>query len=266
LDNVIQQLSNEIELINKTTDQYGRTIFHCAVETKNYVLVKLLLAVGINPNAKEGCGATPMTIAVLNADHEASKILLENFAEYEGALFGSFPSPLEMATAMGLANIVVLFQSYSQANDNPVVKALQRSDSSLSNIKSTQNPVEDMDADSNPPAESGCEYEYKRSDYKGFPTAVVGDVGTCKVNRSVKHRNSTAYSWMTEIPGDMHAKGHLCEATFKAHGKSGFHKLVHSVMKRPKLTEEAFKKRKFQEQNLNHIQEAVRDASFAYGS
>ena len=31
-----------------------------------------------------------------------------------------------------------------------------------------------------------------------------------------------------------------------------------------KLTDEAFKKRKFQEQNLNHIQEAVRDASCAY--
>ena len=36
-------------------------------------------------------------------------------------------------------------------------------------------------------------------------------------------------------------------------------------MKRSKLGEEAFKKRKFQEQNLNHIQEAVRDASSAYG-
>ncbi len=62
LDSVIQKLLNDIELIDKTRDQYGRTIFHCAVETKNYVLVKLLLAVGVNPNAKEGCGATPMTL------------------------------------------------------------------------------------------------------------------------------------------------------------------------------------------------------------
>lgn len=36
-------------------------------------------------------------------------------------------------------------------------------------------------------------------------------------------------------------------------------------MKRPKLTEEAFGKRKFQEQNLNRIKEAVRDGSYAYG-
>lgn len=265
LDNVIQKLSNDIELIDKTRDQYGRTIFHCAVETKNYVLVKLLLAVGVNPNAKEGCGATPMTIAVLNADLDASKILLENFAEFEGALFGSFPSTLEIATAMELADIVELLQSYSRANDSPIVEALQRFDSSFGNNKSSQNPIEGMDDDSNPPTESDDKYEYKRSDCKGFPTAIVGDVGTCKINRGVKHRNSTAYSWMTEIPGDMHAKGHLCETTFKTHGKGGFHKVVNYVMKRPKLTEEAFKKRKFQEQNLNHIQESVRDASCAYG-
>ena len=63
----------------------------------------------------------------------------------------------------------------------------------------------------------------------------------------------------------MHAQGHLCEAAFKAHGKGGFHKVVHDVMQRPKLTEEAFRKRKFQEQNLQHIKEAVRDGSCAYG-
>lgn len=67
------------------------------------------------------------------------------------------------------------------------------------------------------------------------------------MNPSVKNRNATAYGWSTEIPGDMHAKGHLCEAAFKAHGKGGFHKVVNDVMKRPKLTEEVFRKRKFAE-------------------
>lgn len=70
---------------------------------------------------------------------------------------------------------------------------------------------------------------------------------------------------MTEIPGDLHSKGHLCEAVFKAHGKGGFHKIVNNVMKRYKLTKKVFKKRKFQEQNLDHIKESVRDASKAYG-
>ena len=81
----------------------------------------------------------------------------------------------------------------------------------------------------------------------------------------MKNINARAYGWSTEIPGDMHAKGHLCEAAFKAHGKGGFHKVVNDVMKRPKLTEEVFRKRKFQKQNLQHIQEAVRDGRCAYG-
>ncbi|KAK3746869.1 hypothetical protein QZH41_008128 [Actinostola sp. cb2023] len=63
----------------------------------------------------------------------------------------------------------------------------------------------------------------------------------------------------------MHTKGYLCEAAFKAHGKGGFHRLVNIVMKRPKLTYEAFGKRKFQDQNFNRIKEGVRDGSIAYG-
>ena len=47
--------------IHSSTDKYKRTILHCAVEEKNYVLVKILLAVGVDPNCKEGCGATPMS-------------------------------------------------------------------------------------------------------------------------------------------------------------------------------------------------------------
>ena len=68
----------------------------------------------------------------------------------------------------------------------------------------------------------------------------------------------------TEVPGDMHAKGYLCEAAFKAHGSGGLHKILNVVMKRPKLTKEAFKKHKFQDQNLNRIKEGVRDASQSY--
>ena len=63
----------------------------------------------------------------------------------------------------------------------------------------------------------------------------------------------------------MHAKGYLCEAAFKAHGSGGLHKLLSDVMKWSKLTKEAFKKRKFQDNNLNRIKAGVRDASQSYG-
>ena len=95
--------------------------------------------------------------------------------------------------------------------------------------------------------------------------AVVCDVGTCKNNQSVKNRDSNAYGWCAEIPGDMHAKGYLCEVAFKALGDGGFHKVVNVVMKRHKVTKEVFKKRKFHDQNLNRIKESVRDGSQLYG-
>lgn len=63
----------------------------------------------------------------------------------------------------------------------------------------------------------------------------------------------------------MHTKGYLCEACFKTLGDGGFHYMIHTVMKRIKVTKEAFGKKKFQEQNLNRLNEAVRDGGFAYG-
>lgn len=265
IDNLVQRLTNEIKVINSTRDRYDRTIFHYAVEVKNYVLAKILLTVGTNPNCKEGCGATPLSIAVMNADINMCKLLLENFAEYSGPIFGVFPSPIEMAAAMELTDIVDLFNEYSKVNENPLMSVLQSDNCYSTPTQSTSDPAESFDREKS--SQTATDFVYKRSVYQGFPTetGIVGDVGTCKINRSVKNRNSTAYGWSTEIPGDMHAKGHFCEATFKAHGKGGFHKMVNDVMKRPKLTEEAFKKRKFQEQNLQHIQEAVRDGSCAYG-
>jgi ankyrin repeat protein len=81
-----------VKEINNLKDMYKRTISHHAVEHKNYLLAKVLLTVGINPNYKEGCGATPMSLAILNADVNMCKLLLDNFADYSCALFGSFPT------------------------------------------------------------------------------------------------------------------------------------------------------------------------------
>ena len=64
-----------VNKINATRDRYERTLFHSAVEMRNYALVNVLIAFGVNPNAKEGRGATPMTIAVINLDIHMIKLL-----------------------------------------------------------------------------------------------------------------------------------------------------------------------------------------------
>ena len=121
----------------------------------------------------------------------------------------------------------------------------------------------EMANDTNSNANGTSRFVFKRSQCKEFPTAVVGDVGTCKNN--VVSGIKISHGMDGQVPGDMHTKGYLFEAVFKAHGVGGFHKVVNNVMNRPKLTKEAFKKRKFQENNLNRIKESVRDGSYAYG-
>ena len=263
LEKMIQDCKKKQKEINNTKDRYGRTVFHAAVEEKRYTLVKLLLSCGVNPNEKEGCGATPLTLAVLKLDVALCKLLVDNFAEYQGEMYGSFPSPLDMAMAMEAHAIVNIFQSNTTNMQCPLPFLIQNDRCEV--VKTEAEPPVDEQM-SNSDSDDNCShFTYKRSECRDFPTAVVGDVGTCKNNRGVRNRDSLKYGWFTEVPGDMQAKGYLCEAAFKAHGSGGLHKILNVVMKRPKLTKEAFKKRKFQDQNLNRIKEGVRDASQSYG-
>ena len=98
----------------------------------------------------------------------------------------------------------------------------------------------------------------------GFVTPVVGDVGTCKTNQATMSR-SRSYKWVGLCPGDLHNKGYFCEAAFKVHGSSGLHYILLEVMKRKRLTIEVFKNKKFQENNLVQVREAICDVCKSYG-
>lgn len=261
LDRTIQGISKLTKKLESTRDKFGRTVLHAAVEQRNFTLTNILISSGINPNSKELCGATPLSLAVLNSDINICDILITNFAEFKGDMFGNFPSPRDMAVSMESSGIVELVDSYSRNLDCPVVRMMQFSEVDLPSSAETE--MENGTSGNTNQTRAG--FVFKRSECKECPAAVVGDVGTCKNNRSVRNKDQSRYGWSTEVPGDMHTKGYLCEAVFKTHGVGGFHKVVNSIMNRPKLTKEAFKKRKFQENNLNRIKESVRDGSFAYG-
>lgn len=159
---------------------------------------------------------------------------------------------------MELSHVIDLFESYSH-NLVCLVKMMQFSE------RDTPTPAEyEMKDDGSGNASESNHFISKRSECKEFPTAVVGNIGTCKNNGSIRNKDCSRYGWSTEVSGDMHTKGYLCKAAFKAQGIGGFHKVVNSIMNRPKLTKEAFQKRKFQDNNLNRIKESVRDRSNAY--
>ena len=52
---------------------------------------------------------------------------------------------------------------------------------------------------------------------------------------------SCSYYWAGIVAGDLHNKRYFTEVCFRQHGKSGLHYIVMDVMKRKKLTTEAFK-------------------------
>ena len=71
------------------TDHLSRNVLHYAVEYNNIPLVKTLLSCGVNINVQEGCGATPLSIAVLNNSSAMCELLVQNFSSFSGPLFAS---------------------------------------------------------------------------------------------------------------------------------------------------------------------------------
>lgn len=238
------------------TDHFGRTILHAAVEENNETLIQTLLHAGIDVNCLEGCGASPLTIAVLNKNEKLVKLLHSNFALSSGPLFVRMPSPFDIAKAMGLDEIVNLFDNEPDEEEDKLLVLRFEGGCARERIAPEEVQLDEVESDG---------FSFDRSTCKACPTIIVGDNGTNKVCRGVRSRSTSAYGWCTEFPGDMHTKGYLCEACFKVMGNGGFHYLIHTVMKRSKVTHEAFGKKKFQEQNLSRIKEAVRDGGQAYG-
>lgn len=50
---------------DKTTNHFDRTVMHCAIESGNNTIVRVLLAAGVNPNVIEGCGISLLHLAAL---------------------------------------------------------------------------------------------------------------------------------------------------------------------------------------------------------
>ena len=236
--------------INKHKDHLQRSLLHVAVEMENINYVKFLVRAGCLINAKEGCGLTPLNLAVIKKNKDIVQFLVTSGAKHSGPLFSSIPSPCEMAQVLDLPDIQAVFDRDNELSDD---------EDSLLHIfdpmyNSMQLPISTHDQKE----KDVCN---RQSD--GFLTPVVGDVGTCKTNCAAMSRSSS-YSWVGIIPGDLHNKGYYCEAVVKAHGASGLHYLLTNVLNRKRLTNEAFKDHEFNDDNLTKIPEGIRDTCMSY--
>ena len=164
---------------NSVSDHFGRTILHTAVEDNNLTLVKTLIHVGVDVNCLEGCGASPLTLAVLNKNVDIAKILHENFALSSGPLFACMPSPHDIAKAMELDTMVQLFDTDQDYMED---KMLLQSFEQCEQIESTDS-IEI-------PEDENQVFKFNRSRDRSCPTIIVGDNGTNKICRSVRNRES----------------------------------------------------------------------------
>ena len=98
-------------------DHLQRSVLHVPVERTEVSLVKFLINIGLDVNAREGCGATPLTLAVLTKNTLICKFLVEAGAKHSGPLFTSIPSPLAMSTKLELNNILAMFNKDSALSD-----------------------------------------------------------------------------------------------------------------------------------------------------
>ena len=164
-NNLISHLSTNRWWEDKK-DHFNRTVLHYAVESDNATMIRVLLASGVNPNLKEGCGITPLHLAVIGKNTELCKLLVDGFALVDGLSFSSIPSPYKMATVMNLRDIVSLFEER--------LREQEMMNDELSHLISGGGGEGNCDEESQSLTESDA-FMYERSKFCGFPTAVVGD-------------------------------------------------------------------------------------------
>ena len=250
-------MASQRESWAKIRDHHGRTVLHKAVENGNLFPVKTLPCPGADVNVKEKCGATPLLLAVIKKNEELSAYLLENFAVFDSHFFSTIPSPHVIAKSLNLeaARIMDQKSKESKSLDSSIWKIFQDGEISSGTIQESN---ADFDSIADDP------YQFNRKN-KSCKTLFVGDQGTNKVLRGVKNHSEAAYGWCSKVPGDMHAKGYLYEVCKKVMKPGGFMHILCNVISRTKINDDSFGQKKFQEQNLNRIEEAVRDMGISLG-
>ena len=235
------------ENLEKHIDHLKRSLLHVAIEKGDNQLAKAIISSGFNVNKKEGCGLTPLHLAIMSSNVNMVHFLIERNAKFNGPMFSSIPSPKSIAERLNLKDVVTIMDEKERESDeeNLFVSTIDKAFCSQQHKSFEENK------------------DALGRDTLGVVTLVIGDVGTCKTNCAVMAR-SCSFDWVGICIGDMHNKGYLNEACFKEHGQSGLHYIVHDVLKRKKLTAEAFKSREFQENFLSQIREANRDVCFGY--
>ena len=198
------------------TDQYERTFLHQAVEENNVTVSRVLLQIGCNPNAQEGCEATPLTLAVLGNSTDLCKLLVDHLASPEGVIVNKIPSPTKIGTCLGYNHILDVFEKHCRKEDDPEIWESIYGGEDEQAIENDTGEDENL-AEKFGEHECNDEGAISSSFSRNYCTQLMlGDVATTKNIRSARWNNLSRFSAISEVHGDFHCSGYLEECYAKA--------------------------------------------------
>ena len=258
LDQAIDFIKSKSGIWYGFKDDCLSTVLHVAVERNLGTLVECLLACGAEVNSREGCGVTPLHLAVFHGHIEVVRTLLRYDAKPSGTFPGNIPSPLQAALQQDTPwEIVKLLQDKStEIKSQTALLAHEILTGTEGMNADTNNTLNHNSVIGNPNQETNNSVR----NLVGARDRViaVGDVKTTTTTRGLRNRCPDEFGSFSETPGDFHTIGYCMEIISRLYGSGGFFYVIRHILNRSKITTEAFDKI-FKEEHYERCFESLND-------
>ena len=240
-------LKSHSDVWDAMKDEYERSILHAAVEERELTVVECLFICGAQVNESEGCGATPLMIAVCNSHEQMCELLIPYGARATGTFSGLIPSPLRMAIRMGNQTIVDLMMRQQEFLESMQAKVRQ-SVSLSESVSITANENTDK---------SDEESLTNKVDMRKYCITVGDNKSTSNV-RSTVRRAPQEYGCFTASPGGFNTTVYIMECVARQIRPGGFYHVIRMLLNRVKVTPSSFKDI-FKQDNFQRNFDALND-------
>jgi hypothetical protein len=188
-------------------DDLGRSPLHRAVHDNYINLVEPLLLAGAGINDSEGCGLTPIMIAINNGNMKLVELLVQYGARVTGVFQGNIPNPIELARAIDNSEVIRILEDQIDS-ENEIRDRIERQLGVKEEPKSKTIPKDTTNLESESVA--GSKEEEIRSSFN----LTVGDAKSTSTLRGVRNRAPDEFGCFNDAPGDM---ARLCHGVLSSY-------------------------------------------------